>query len=119
MRTAGVFSLESIKEAVNRAVQEACKHDDEKRKQMLRQMQLRWHPGVLLLSFYHSYNLCANSLSGRLCTHYAGVMQSLLAWMKHTSILVMLTRLKQTQASTFFSSDFFVVHTQAGLVPGV
>jgi hypothetical protein len=43
-----VFSLQSIREAVNKAVQEACKYDEEKRKQMLRQMQLRWHPGASL-----------------------------------------------------------------------
>jgi len=45
---AGVFSLPAIKAAVQEAVKEACACEDEaKRRQMLRQMQLRWHPGGL------------------------------------------------------------------------
>ncbi|KAF5826849.1 hypothetical protein DUNSADRAFT_1886, partial [Dunaliella salina] len=41
----GVFSLQAIRQQVQNAVKEVCQcEDEEKRKRLLRQMQLRWHP---------------------------------------------------------------------------
>ena len=42
----GVFSLASIRSAIQAAVQDACQHDEEEKRKKLRQLQLRWHPGV-------------------------------------------------------------------------
>mmetsp|Transcript_15584 Transcript_15584/g.33804 ORF Transcript_15584/g.33804 Transcript_15584/m.33804 type:complete len:277 (+) Transcript_15584:130-960(+) len=40
----GVFSLHSIKTAIQEAVQDACKCDEDEKRRRLKQLQLRWHP---------------------------------------------------------------------------
>ena len=40
----GAFSLDSIKAAIETAVEEACGCPEDERKKRIRQLQLRWHP---------------------------------------------------------------------------
>ena len=40
------FSLAAIKASIHKAVQEAGGCDAEERKKRIRQLQLRWHPGM-------------------------------------------------------------------------
>ncbi len=41
----GLFSLASIRQAIHAAVAEAERAGEEERKKLVRQLQLRWHPG--------------------------------------------------------------------------
>ena len=48
----GVFSLGRIKAAIVKAVQEACACQEDERRRRLKQLQLRWHPGVKIGCWY-------------------------------------------------------------------
>jgi hypothetical protein len=45
----GVFNLTTISAAISTAVDDAFGCDEEERKKRLKQLQLRWHPGTLII----------------------------------------------------------------------